>query len=97
MKSSKDDKNPHTQILNTDPKTKETFIKLPITDLSELGFMQQSLLENLHLLSQLEDQKEVEKPLKDIVFWLSKILLASYPENELKELSKLVKSASKLL
>ena len=97
MKSSKDDKNPHTQILNTDPKTKETFIKLPITDLSELSFMQQSLLENLNLLSQLEDQKEVEKPLKDIVFWLSKILLASYPENELTELSKLVKSASKLL
>ena len=93
MKSSKKDKNPHIQILTVDPITKETFIKLPITNLSELGFMQQSLLENLNLLSQLEKDTDV----KDIVFWLSKILLASYPETEIEELSKLTKSASKLL
>ena len=93
MKSSEKDQHPYIQILTTDPVTKETFIKLPVTDLNELSFMQQSLLENLNLLSQLEKDTD----LKDIVFWLSKILLASYPENELTELSKLVKSASKLL
>ena len=97
MKSSKDDKEIYAQILHTDPETKHTFVKLPVTDLSELGFMQQTLLENLHLISQLEDKNQNNQSIKDIVFWLSKILLASYPETELIELSKLVKSASKLL
>ncbi|UZO80655.1 hypothetical protein NBT05_17220 [Aquimarina sp. ERC-38] len=82
-----------TTILQTDQNTEETYLKIPITDLVELNYMQQSLLENLNLLSQLEKDTDV----KDIVFWLSKILLASYPEDELIALSKITRTASKLL
>lgn len=82
-----------TKTLHTDLDTQETYLKIPLSDLSELSAMQQSLLENLHLLSQLEKETD----LKDCVFWLSRILLASYPSDELEGVAKLIKAASKLL
>ena len=65
----------------------------PVTDLSELSFMQQSLLENLHLLTRLEDHTNTDKNIKNCAFWLSRILLASYPEEELLGVAKLIKAA----
>jgi len=81
----------------TDPTTKETFIKVPIADYQELSYMQQSLLENLHLLTHLEDRSDTDRGLKNCAYWLSKILLASYPAEELEGISKLIKAASKFL
>ncbi|GAA3644984.1 hypothetical protein [Flavivirga jejuensis] len=40
--------------LQTNPKTNQVYIKLPIADLNELSYMQESLLEFILLLSQLE-------------------------------------------
>ncbi len=87
----------YAKTVHTDPTTKETYIKIPITDPCELGFMQQTLLDNLYLLSQLDDKIEYDRSFKDNVYWLSKILIASYPYDELEGISKLIKAASKLM
>lgn len=87
----------YANTVHLDTNTQETYIRIPVTDLGELGYMQQSLLENLHLLTQLEDSADNDKGLKSCAFWLSKILLASYPSDELEGISKLIKAASKLM
>lgn len=80
-----------------DNKTQEAYIRISVADLNELGFMQHTLLESLNLLSQLDDSFRTDRDLKDCVFWISKILLASYPTDELEGISKLIKAASKLM
>jgi len=55
------------------------------------------LLKNLHLLTHLEDRSDTGRGLKNCAYWLSKILLASYPAEELEGIAKLIKAASKLL
>lgn len=87
----------YANTVHLDTTTQETYIRIPVTDLGELGFMQQSLLENLHLLTQLEDSTDNDKGLKNCAFWLSRILLASYPQEELEGISKLIEAASKLM
>ena len=87
----------YAKTVHIDTNTQETYIRIPVTDLGELGYMQQSLLENLHLLTQLEDHTDYDKSIKNCAFWLSKILLASYPNDELEGISKLIKAASKLM
>ncbi|OED35682.1 hypothetical protein AB832_06190 [Flavobacteriaceae bacterium (ex Bugula neritina AB1)] len=87
----------YIHTIYTDPTTKETFIRVPISDYQELSYMQQSLLENLHLLTHLEDRSDTDRGLKNCAYWLSKILLASYPAEELEGISKLIKAASKLM
>lgn len=44
--------------------------------------MKNSLLENLHLLSQLDDNYEHNRGFKDAVYWISKILIESYSTDE---------------
>lgn len=80
-----------------DADTQESYIRIPVTDLNELGFMQYTLLENLNLLSQLDDDLKADRDVKDCVFWISKILLSSYPTDELAGVSKLIQSVSKLM
>jgi len=80
-----------------DTDTQESYIRIPVTDLNELGFMQHTLLENLNLLSQLNDDLKADRDLKDCVFWISKILLSSYPTDELAGVSKLIQTVSKLM
>jgi len=87
----------YVNTIHTDQITKETYIKIPVADYGELSYMQQSLLENLHLLTQLEDRTDTDRGLKNCAFWLSKILMASYPDEELEGISKLIKAASKLM
>ncbi len=87
----------YVNIIHTDPTTKETFIRVPIQDYGELSFMKYTLIENLNLLSQLDDHIKTERDMKDSMFWISKILLASYPAEELKGIAKLIKTASKLM
>lgn len=57
-------------------KPKQINVQIPITELGELRYMQSTLLENLNLLSQLDDDFTTNRSIKDNVYWISKILLA---------------------
>ena len=82
----------YLHTLQTDPETKQNYIKLPITDLSELTYMQESLLENILLLTQLEKRHYKNEQMQSAIYWLCKILLVSYPHNELDGLSEWLKT-----
>ncbi|XLS28392.1 hypothetical protein ACJD0Z_04060 [Flavobacteriaceae bacterium M23B6Z8] len=77
--------------VHTDPKTQQNYIKLPIADLAELSYMQQALLEGLLYLNQLEDQRP-GKELQNSRYWLLKIVLATYPGEELEGVSEWLKN-----
>ena len=77
--------------LHKDPHTEENYIKLPVVDLAELGYMQQAILDGLLYLVQIENRQE-EKELQNSMYWLLKILLASYPQEELEGISEWLKS-----
>ncbi len=96
----KDDKTPKTTRMNlnkfttkygytlhTDPKTDKTYLKIPIADLSDLGFMQESLLKAIQMLIQVDTQHRVE--FDNSLYWLARILSASYPRTELDGLAEL--------
>ena len=76
--------------VHTDPATGERYIRLPITDLDELGYMQQALLQAALLLTRTTDPPE--KADDNSMYWLCKILLASYPQDELEGLSEWLKT-----
>ena len=82
----------YLHTLQTDPKTKQNYIKLPIADLSELTYMQESLLENILLLTQLEKRQYKSEQMQSTIYWLCKILLVSYPHDELDGLSEWLKT-----
>lgn len=67
------------------------YIKLSIADLSELGYMQQALLNGVAMLTQLEDDQRKEA--ENTIYWLCKILLAGYPQEELNGLAELLKTS----
>ncbi len=73
--------------LQTDTSSNDSYIKLPIANLSQLSYMQTSLIEIILLISHLEkgDYKHEQK--QSALYWLSKLLLASYPNAELEGLS----------
>ena len=49
------------------------------------------------MLLLINDNPQNDRAMKDCVFWISKILLASYPSDELEGIAKLIQSASKLM
>ncbi len=73
--------------LQTDPKTKKKYIELPISDLDELAYMHESLLEGISLLTKLEKRYCEQEERQSTTYWLCKILLASYPHQEIYGLS----------
>lgn len=75
--------------LHTDIKTNKRYITLPINDLYELSNMQRSLIQAIQTLSETEKERKIE--IENSIYWLSKILLASYPQSELEGLSELLK------
>ena len=75
--------------LHTEPEG--NYIKLPIADLSELGYMQQALVQGIQMLTQIEDIHKKES--ENTIYWLCKILLAGYPQDELEGLSELLKTS----
>ncbi|PKV53010.1 hypothetical protein ATE84_5151 [Aquimarina sp. MAR_2010_214] len=78
-------------------KPKQNCIKIPITRPDEFLYMKNSLLENLYLLSQLDDNYEHNRGFKDAVYWISKILIASHLAEEREVITQQSKEASKLL
>ena len=77
-------------------KPKQNCIKIPIMRPDEFIYMKNSLLENLYLLSQLDDNYEHNRGFKDSVYWISKILLASYPSEGHETITQQPKETSKL-
>ncbi|WP_438426247.1 hypothetical protein [Aquimarina macrocephali] len=82
--------------VHTDPVTQQKYIRIPITEPGELQFMQYVLSENLQLLSHLEDDYKFNGIFKDCVYWVSKILLASYPFEDHKVIRQKIIEALKL-
>lgn len=76
--------------LHTDSSTQETYVKLPIADLSELGYMQQALIRGVQQLTQAEDVQA--KEVSDSIYWLCRILLASHSQDELEGLAEMLSS-----
>jgi hypothetical protein len=70
-------------------KLPKTHIKIPITELGELRFMRDTLLDNLSLLSQTEDNFSTNRSIKDSMYWISKILVAIAEIDHLKEFDEL--------
>lgn len=81
----------YAHTLHQDPSTKESYIKLAIADLSELGNMQQALLNGIMMLTQLDDEQRKEA--ENSMYWFCKILLAGYPQEELDGLSEWIKTS----
>ncbi|MDO5969280.1 hypothetical protein Q4Q35_05620 [Flavivirga aquimarina] len=78
--------------LQSDPETKKSYIKLPIIDLNELAYMQESLLDGILLLTQLEKRHYKNEQMQSTMYWLCKLLLISYPNTELDGLSEWLKN-----
>lgn len=70
-------------------KSPKTYIKIPITELGELHFMRDTLLDNLSLLSQTEDDFSTNRSIKDSMYWISKILVAIAEIDHRKEFDDL--------
>ena len=83
-------------VLHVDSKSQESYIKLPIIDLDELGYMQQSLLDTILLLSHERIEQEGEENLSNCLYWLSKILIASYPAQELEGITELLNNRKRV-
>lgn len=78
----------YAHTLHFDAKTRETYLKIPIADLEELTCLHEALLEAIQALSQLENYAKREPNYS--TYWISKILLATYPGRELEGLTKLL-------
>ncbi len=78
----------YLHTLQTDPETNKRYIKLPIDDLIELAYMQESLVDSILLLTQLEKGQYRSEQMQSSIYWLCKILLVSYPHAELDGLSE---------
>lgn len=84
-------KTAYCHTLQTDPDTKQSYIKLPISNLSELAYMHESLLEGILLLTQLEERQYKHEQMQSTVYWLCKLVLNSYPNEELEGVSTMAK------
>ncbi len=89
----KEFKSKHLQTIQTDNSTSQSYIRIPISDLNELLYMQESLLEGIQLLSQLEQRHYKSEQMQSMIYWLSKIILVSYPSAELNGLSEWLSEA----
>lgn len=85
---SKDFTTKQASTLHTGPHTNQTYLKLPVANLGELGYMHQALLNGVVFLSQPEEGQNHEKELKNSIYWLCKIILASYPQEKLESMDQ---------
>jgi len=78
--------------MQSDSKTKSNYIKLPISNLNELAYMQESLLEAILLLTQLETRHYKREQMQSAMYWLCRLVLNSYPHDEINGLSEWLKT-----
>ena len=80
----------YARTLQHDCDTGQNYVKIPLSDLEDLAYMQASLLEAIAMLTQIEDKDK--KELENSIYWISKILLAAYPDEELEGLARWLKA-----
>ena len=85
-------KTKYYHTLQIDPATKKRYIKLPIDNLRELTYMQESLVDSVLLLTRLEKGHYKSEQMQSAIYWLCKILLVSYPHEELDGLAEWFKT-----
>ena len=73
--------------LHTDPETDKTYLRIPVTDLSDLGYIYESLLKAVQMLTQMEQPHWLES--RDSIHCINKILSGSFPRAELDGLAEL--------
>lgn len=84
----KEFKTKYGHTLHTDTNCKQTYIKLPINDLSELAYMQASLLNGIALLTQLEKRHYNHEQLQSTMYWLCRLAQHSCPHEEIQGLAE---------
>lgn len=86
--------NPHEfaakygHTLRLDPETGGPCLTIPVNNLNELACMHEALLQAINILSRLKECHSKEPDYS--TYWISKILLASYPGSELEGLAELL-------
>lgn len=80
-------KSRYVRTLQTDPDNKRNYIKIPIDDFDDLNYMQESLLDGILLMTKLEERQYKSEQMRSTIYWLCKLILASYPHDELEGLS----------
>ena len=92
----KEFKSKYGHTLHTDSQTGKHYIELPIADLSELAYMQESLLCGISMLTQLEHTstalstgfKYKKEQILSTIYWLSRLAQNSYPHEEINGLNE---------
>lgn len=71
-------------VLHKDQDSEHYYFKTTVENLYELGYLQKGLLTSLFFLSQLPDELHTKEELKNCIYWISKILVENYPDQELE-------------
>ena len=82
----KEFKSKYGHTLHTDPETKHSYIKLRVTDLNELAYMQESLLNGILMLTQLETSQYKNQQMQSTLYWLCRLAQSSCPHEEINGL-----------
>jgi len=75
--------------LHVNAENQTYYVPLPISDLEELGHMHHALIHAIRAINQLGET--YPKDTENSIDWLCRILLSSYPEDELEGLSEWIK------
>ncbi|WP_299550970.1 hypothetical protein [Seonamhaeicola sp.] len=85
----------YCHTLHTDPEThltdgqaKQCYIKVPISDLNELAYMQESLLNGVLMLAQLEPSQYKNQQMQSTMYWLCRLAQNSCPHEEINGLNE---------
>ena len=83
-------KKAYCNVLRKDQDTEHYYFKTTVENLYELAYLQKGLITSLFFVSQLQDELHTKEELKNCIYWISKILLESYPNTELEGLDTLL-------
>lgn len=85
----------YTRVLHADPKSNETYIKIPIASLDELGYLHQAMIDALYWMGQATNGEADQGELHNSLYWFARILRCSYPQDELEGLTALLENWEK--
>lgn len=69
----------YTRVLHADPESNETYIKIPVGILDELGYLHQAIIDALYWMGQAADGASDRGELHNSLYWFARILRCSYP------------------
>lgn len=82
----------YTRVLHADPKSNETYIKIPVANLEELGYLHQALFDALYWMGEATAGDRDRGELHNSLYWFTRILRSTYPQDELEGLTALLES-----